>query len=622
MSTLYSLPGIYVATDSTFMGGMLAAHPMHAVGNAKALQAAVDAAQSNATGGIVLIPSVDANNNAGPYSIQSSGGTNIINIPSNTAQLLICGTGGGVTLLVSANGTLFNIVNNSGLTVQDLTIKYNRQGGTQVTGTAFSVGGGTCNLLRVSIADCQYAVVFNGTTQGYLSQCFIYYTSGYPANSLAAVQVVGGAKNTWIDQCLLRYSSSASVAGQVGIAIGESTSTRVTSCQVESFLLGINLGTGATSPVASGSVFTNVRCATMPTGLNLRVTAGAYDAKFVACHFQTAANQAKTYQAQCVVIDPSGQGNAAIDTLLFEDCSSRASEDYGLEIIGGQNIQVRGGSFSGANPNVATSAGIAITGPAQGIVLESVSCSGLADGGFFGPQVYGIYIIAGTSIKIVNANCSGNGNAHQNGVGVYINGASDICIDGLVAKSPALGSAQIQNYGLEIVTSNDITVSKSFLTGNLQCGLSMTNVSNATVSACDLYGNGSAGISLNGGSGGAQSSDVFLRDCNIVGYSPTTAIVFSGTLSTVEITDCAGYNDISFPVLSSPPASGLTFTVAAYGYFGPAVFYVWGGTGLSVSINSQPVSVGGGNFTISPGDSAAIFYSLVFPAPGFTMLGN
>ncbi len=108
---LYSAPGIFNVLDPQF-GMLLSGDPTSsAVGNATALQAAINAAQAsgNPCGAIVLIPSVDQfaiplANGIGFYPIRASeGGSSVITIPAPShpdAPLLICGTGDGTELLM------------------------------------------------------------------------------------------------------------------------------------------------------------------------------------------------------------------------------------------------------------------------------------------------------------------------------------------------------------------------------------------------------------------------------------------------------------------------------------------------------------------------------------------
>ncbi len=83
MSTLYSIPGIYNVLDNWGgYGGMVPGPTGSATNNANALQAAIDAAQADQNGGIVLIPTVGASGQTGDYLIKLPAGlSSIITIP-------------------------------------------------------------------------------------------------------------------------------------------------------------------------------------------------------------------------------------------------------------------------------------------------------------------------------------------------------------------------------------------------------------------------------------------------------------------------------------------------------------------------------------------------------------
>ena len=79
-------------------------------------------------------------------------------------------------------------------------------------------------------------------------------------------------------------------------------------------------------------------------------------------------------------------------------------------------------------------------------------------------------------------------------------------------------------------------------------------------------------------------TDVFIRDCNATGYSGyNTAIYVDGTSSnvaTIEVTNCAGYNDRGAKFAPGLPVGA--FNNATFGYYGPIAFYVWGASGVTV----------------------------------------
>lgn len=111
---------------------------------------------------------------------------------------------------------------------------------------------------------------------------------------------------------------------------------------------------------------------------------------------------------------------------------------------------------------------------------------------------------------------------------------------------------------------------------------------------------------------------VFVRACDLRG-NLTQAVTAGGTITDLQITESPAYNDQAVTVKSGAPANGLIFNPSTYGYYGPAAFYVSGGTVSSISINGTSTGLMSGAFTLSPGESAVLFYSA---APSFYMVGK
>jgi hypothetical protein len=581
MSTMYSIPGIYNVLDYNMT-------PTDTVGitNQGGLQNAINAAQSNTNGAMVIIPTVDGAGNSGPYKLATIG-SSIVSITGNQ-PILICGTGDGTTLEVLTGGaTLFSVVSTP-VTFQDLTVTYNQQPTSFLTGTAFNfTNGSNYNLFRVTIINCQNPVVFNNLTQAYMCQSSILYTSAYLANSLTGITITSSAE-VWVDECYLSFAGSVA-STQVGISVGQSSWTRVTQCEIQNFYKGVRLGVG--SATTKGTMLTNVHVMTAPGGIGLQITQSVYDIKVVGSRFENVTSGT----AQNIVIT-STSGNSSVDTVIFDGCTSTGSIDYGIQIDAGQTVQILGGTYAGN-----TTAGIAVTGAAAEIQIDGVSCIGTGNGGTFGPQIYGIYAVAGSDLQIANVDCSGTGTSALHGSGIFVQGVTGLQIGAATCEA---GSPSHQTYGITVQVSSDVIIQGSRVSGSLSYGIYLKTVTNVTVISCDLYGNTTAGLSIDGGGGALFCQHVYIRNCNIVGYSTTSTILFSGTLNNVAITNCAGYNDRGYLVRAIPPGSG-SFSGVTYGYYGPTAFYVTG-TGLSITIDAQPIGVTQGSFTLGIGETASI----------------
>lgn len=297
------------------------------------------------------------------------------------------------------------------------------------------------------------------------------------------------------------------------------------------------------------------------------------------------------------------------------------SDTFGLRIGVGQNIQIHGGYYSG---NGAT-AGIAIVGGATQIQIIGTNCIGLEyEGGHDSPplyQLYGILVTNGTGIQIIGVNCSGNGQADPSspGDGIHIDGTdatvSDVRIIGAVCTGPVFGYTEIeQQTGISIKEAQDVLVKDCTLTGSTAAsgyGLYLGAVTDVTVKACDLYGN-VTGLRIDTG-----STRVYVRDCNATGYSSgyADAVSIAASLTEVEVTNCAGYNDQQALLTSTPPA-GTFSGVSVDGYYGPTVFYV---TERTVTIDGEATQLSSGGFTLAPGETAELGGLLLGT---FVMIGN
>ncbi|MGA8729975.1 MAG: right-handed parallel beta-helix repeat-containing protein [Terracidiphilus sp.] len=601
----YSQPGIFNALDDwgTLGYGMSPANTP--TQNAMALQATINAAQvnggsGNLNGAIVLIPSfaVDSEgvSHYGNYQLEAASSP-AITIPDtgNASPLLIMGTGPGTTLEMLTPGiTLFSV--DSGLTAfQDLTVVDASEHET-TAGTAFDFGtggGGSCKLFRVSIIDFPNAIVVENAFAGMnILACTISYDTSYSGVACTAVKTSGAETN--IEQCSLTFSASGS-GSYTGIDIVASSYARVTDTQVSGFGTGILLGAESAAHTARGAFFTGLDVEAV--GACVNIDGPTYDVCFSNCIF--APSDPSLPGDYGVIVGTSLGENSKYDTIRFTACTVEGFGVYGLMIQFGQNLQVNGGSYSGNG-----TAGIAIVGDAVEVQITGANCIGTAGSA---TQLYGIYITAGEDVQIVGVNCSGNGVA-----GIEINGAAltsvqDVRIVGAVCANAVFGGAS-QQYGIYIQGASGVLIDGCTLTGNTSYAVYLSTVKNVTVSACDVYSSGAEGIFVGSPAGNTQY--VFIRGCNGAQYtSHTTFLTVSGELTGLEVTDCAGYNDLGNTILAnatsapSGPFSGLT--VPTPPYYGPTAFYL-AATGATVTIDLQSTHLSSGGFTLAPGESAEI----------------
>ncbi len=221
-------------------------------------------------------------------------------------------------------------------------------------------------------------------------------------------------------------------------------------------------------------------------------------------------------------------------------------------------------------------------------------------------------------MQIVGANCSGNGIA-----GIQISGTAieDVRIVGASCENDVLGGSS-QRYGVYVEGASGVLIDGCALTGNAAYAVYLTSVENVTVSACDVYSSssGAKGVFV-GGSSAAPTTYVFIRGCNGAQYANyMTFLTVFGDVLGLEITDCAGYNDLGNTVLAvGTSAPSGTFSGLTYTYFGPTAFYVVAATGTIVTIDGQNTHLSSGGFTLAPAESAEISSGIV---THFLMVGK
>jgi hypothetical protein len=544
--------------------------------------------------------------------------------------LLICGTGMGTTLLMQTdNATLFDVSNNPWVTFQDLTIQYDIVEGVGGLGVAFSFSSSSsapspnpgANLFRVNILNCEQAVIFDQITQGSMLQCTVSYNGSYPNQDCTAVQVINSSEVT-IEQCLFFFDGATNTSTTVGLNIGESTASRVVSTQISKFDTGIVLATtgGFSGTTVMSPTFTSLQIDALTSCVS--ISSMVYGATFVNCHFQPTNSSPG---GSGIVL--SAADNGEIDTVAFTSCTVNGytSGYYGLEIVAGQNIQVNGGSYSGNG-----TAGIAITGAASEIQINGANCIGpsYAGSSISTTQQYGIYITAGQDIQITGVTCSGNGTSlSSGGAGIYVAGdaespVQDIRIVGAACTGSALGGAAEQQYGIYIVGASGVVVDGCDLMGNTAYAAVLESATYITVNACELYSDviGAKGVFLEG-TLMSPTEYIFIRNCDGAQYATSLSFQYVVEIGTgvlnVEVTNCAGYNDQHWQLTTSAP-SGTFSGITVDSYYGPTVFYLEA-TGAAVYIDGTNTHLSQGGFTLAPGETAQISGGTVTK---FLMLGR
>ena len=515
------------------------------------LQDAIAACQA-AGGGTVLIPSQDLDGNTvypiiGPIDVglPLSGEAEAI-IIAGTAQ----GQVGGPTLLVEGDGTLFSVDTSmghiGGVTFRDFGIQYDKNPDTDAiySGTAIEViNGENVRIERVVFYDCAQAVWFANTYQCTIFECTAQYAN--------ITTPVGGACIVVGDDADSLIAKEIYIAGCVflsnsqggtGMLIQGSEHVRVMNVRIDGFTEGINIMPGAS--ISGGH--------------------NAIKHYYGDVSVYTANPSGPTGPA--LTIQPQGPQN--ISEIVFSGC---VFEPDASATPGGPGVYIDQGIYGSVVDTI-----------------RFVSCKAVR---WAGP---GIDIVTGSNIEVIGGLYASNASgASPSG------GSGGISITGPATGVRILGAACIGSYpyfinhgGPQSVPTQDIGI---YIAGS--------GASNVIIDHCDLTGNSENGVFV--GSGELTVSDVFIRNCNVNGYSSySAAIDIVGTeIYKIQVTDCAGYNDQAVPVATTPPAVDTTFSGPTYGYYGPVTFYAAGATELMVNTAGHSTGLINNSFTLAPGQT-------------------
>lgn len=485
--------------------------------------------------------------------------------------------------------------NVGGITFEDLEIVYPQFVTQQYYRAIHVVPAGAQNfrLVRMVFSNCPIGVQLDNGLQSSMLQCTFQYT---PNGNIGTQVILGdntgdGAKQVYIAGCL--FIADMAPKGSSAIVIYGVDHVNVSDCRIDSYLNGIQ--------IIPGPGHNAVHCHF--TGLD--VYTGADDSNVLghAVLIQpqssgtqiaqiTFTNCAFELGAQATPVSPGGPGilidanGNMVDNVRFVSCYSARWPGPGLMVKnsvpatgGATNLEVLGGFYAGNE-------------------YESIAA-----------QPYGIYVGAANGVRIIGASClgefewiqfGGSSTSDQQAVGIYLDaGASSALIAGCDVRENGTAGIYV-----------------------------MQGTSDVIIDGCDVTGNGTAGgygIVVNGSSGAV--SGVFIRDCNAGGYSSYgDAINVMGSasnVSTVEITNCAGYNDQNVVLSSSPPVNNIAFFGYTYSYYGPVTFYVTAGTATisGISVAAHTTHLISGTFTLAPRQSGLVAWGLV-GSPTFVMIGQ
>ncbi|MBV8725444.1 MAG: hypothetical protein JO078_05685 [Candidatus Eremiobacteraeota bacterium] len=389
-----------------------------AADNTTALTNAITAAFS--TGGIVLIP-------AGLYQINGTIIFNYAGTPGDDQGIIITGAGGTAELRQNAYQDMFqftSLTSGRGVRFRDLRISYvvplnppPPQPYAIRTTDCINI---TCE--RVYFSACPAFINDNRSNECGLFDCTIDYGAGVPG--LTLVYLTGS--QDFVDHCRFSQTSVAKggPTGVVGIVIQTASVPYVSNTHFDDLDTAIWIQGGSNSLLRA--TLSNVSCECFTYGLRIQPLSNSVDIFQVFvndCDFARAPDS--TAVSPGILVDTNGGPAANVSDIFFSNCMSHDWAAAGMEIRGGQDIEVIGGRFgsNASDPSMLLSGGIAITGPAQNVTIVGADCTGsippYSSEPTRGTQPHGISV-TGAVVAMQVRGCNLNGNGQNNNQPLYV----------------------------------------------------------------------------------------------------------------------------------------------------------------------------------------------------------
>ena len=650
MSIVWSEPGIFNVLDPWYYDpvsmsyvGMTPGPGANPALNTAVLQAIINIAQTtdcsnaNPYGATILFPGHSAVPAQGSDG-HDEGATYLLYAPAIAIDcnwpLKFVGTGNVKLLMViddpevPVSGDMFQVDtgnghdNSGGITFEDLTFQYPPISETSgiPQWAAIHATGGTQNvrIVHCVFTDCPIGIWFEKVLQCNIVDCFLQLSQNFGIGVILGDTISGNlAKEIFITDCLFEVGGNAP-PGSTALQIYGTDQVFVNDCHFDSFTYGIQIIPGPTGANAvhlhfnSCTVYTGATSSGAPGGCCIIQpqpsggepgTAAVAQVVFTSCFFEPGETPGFSASGPGILIDAS---YGSINTVRFVSCYSTRWPGPGLKITGVTSephllpaqIEVLGGMYAGNN-----------------------------FGGGGATDAYGIHVAAAAGVRISGASCVGDyyyiisgstGSSPTQDVGIYVDSnASDVIVTGCDCR-------ENNEEGIVVNAASDVVISGCDLSNNGAQGVLVNaGSSSVIIDACDVTNNTTNGIKVVATSGAVTG--VYIRNCNASGYSSYNVAIYvdaTGTYaSTVEITNCAGYNDTG-QSLGSLVSMSTPFYNRTYGYYGPVTFFVATNTIVTaIKIGGNATGLKTGTFLLQPGVAGEIDWSGI-AAPGFTIIGQ
>ncbi len=418
--------------------------------NTAALRAALTAA-FNGGGGIVLIP-------AGVYQINGTISFNYTGIPGNDRGIIIAGGGGTAELVQNGYVDTFSftsLTSGRGVRFRDLRISYVKPTGSPPP-QPYAIRTADCVNITcegVYFSGCPAFINDNRSNGCGLFDCTIDYGNGVAGVTL--VYLTGS--QDFVDHC--RFSQTPQGGGKggpsgvVGIVIQTASVPYVSNTHFADLDTAIWVQGGSNSLLRA--TLSNVSCECWTYGLRIQPASASvaiYQVFVNDCDFARAPDSNAVSPG--AFIDTNGGVSTNVSDIFFSNCMSHDWAGPGMQINGGQDVQVIGGRFgsNASDPSMLTSGGIAVTGPAQNVTIVGADCKGAIPPYSSEPptgiQPYGISV-TGTVIAMQVRGCDLSDNGPNNNQPLYVaNHGTDLRVTDCVGYNDRLPPANVLSSGV------------------------------------------------------------------------------------------------------------------------------------------------------------------------------
>lgn len=404
----------------------------------------------------------------------------------------------------------------------------------------------------------------------------------FDENPGIAIHFEGTLHSSVID-CDIRVHK---VSGAVGMSVGSASSKTY---GIEIFVTGTTLaaystnGTGLIINGAEHFRMANCRIEAWETGIVIQPASGTNAVRKV--YFS---NVSCYTSSQGLLINVSGGTETATQYVAqawFDNC------EFG----------------PGGGSTTYDGAGIVIDSTDEYNVIDQVHFTSCQSCLWAGP---GIVIQGGTNIEIIGGSyaCNGNNGGGTPPLSYSLTGIAAVACTGLRIANPVCSNSFFNVYTQALASATQ------------QYGVYVGGgTSNVKLNGCDLTGNTGSGLWVDGSV--TTPDDVLVTACDMSGL--TTPVTVSGTVPTLQIAGCPGYNGASTSALATSVPSGTFYAYqSGIGYYGPVIFFVGVSTTVtSIKINGITTDFKSGTFTLAPGQSGEVNLGAGTP-PTFVMIGQ